>query len=156
MKKGIFGSLICVMLICVMVASMSFSALAVQDANVTDTEYYIENAEYGTWVTTSGRYKENDSSVYVYPSESPSGYTYVKTLCYVEGFPTNATTAENSYVRLHDGVKYAIENTIYDVGDPTQNVGVLAWLGLQPTSGSGTLSGLWSPDWTGKGDVTLV
>ncbi len=41
MKKGIFGSLICAMLICVMVASMSFSALAVQDANVTDTEYYI-------------------------------------------------------------------------------------------------------------------
>lgn len=156
MKKGIFGSLICAMLICAMVASMGISALAAQDANVKDTDYYIQNATTGTWKTTNGRYKTNNSKVYVYPSESPSGYTYVATMCYVDGFPTNATVAEKGYVRLRNGYKYAITNLIYEDGDPTQNMGVQAWLCLQPTAGTGTLRGVWSPDWTGKGDVTII
>lgn len=159
MKKSILGTLICVMLICVMVVSLSFSAFAATDANVKDEPYYVSYVSVGSWVKTAGRYKTNNSRVYVAPEKSPTGYTKVQTRCYVGGVTTNSTTAKNGYVVLKDGSKYAISNTVFQSGDYTANDGVLTWLFLSPRSGAGILTGVWSPDWTGNthgGEVLLV
>ncbi len=159
MKKSILGTLICVMLICVMVASLSFSAFAVTDANVKDESYYMSYVSANSWAATGGRYKTNNSRVYVAPEKSPTGYTEAQTRCYVGGVTTNSTTAKAGYALLKDGKKYAISNTVFQSGDYTTNKGVWTWLRLTPNSGAGTLSGVWSPDWTGNtqgGEVLLV
>lgn len=134
-----------------MTTLMSATAFA---GNVTDTDYYKENAKAGTWTSTSGRYKEDASKVYVHPESSPSGKTKVQTDCYVGGFASNET--KNGSVVLQDGAKYGITNYVYENGDHNKVYGVLMWLALTPDSGSGVLSGVWSPDWTGSGSVTIV
>ena len=90
------------------------------------------------------------------PSESPSLRTKVKTMCDVGGIITNKTKNSRGYVVLADDVKYAITNFVYEDGDYTTGYGVFMWLGMTPTYGSGTLGGVWSPDWTGNGTVTIV
>ena len=67
-----------------------------------------------TWVNSPARYKENDSKVYVAPSESPSLRTKVKTMCDVGGIITNKTKNSRGYVVLADDVKYAITNFVYE------------------------------------------
>ena len=154
MNSNIIRRLSALLMVCVLMVSTAISASA---ANVTDTSYYKTNVSSGTWRATSARYKENNSKVYVYPSSSPSGKTKVKTVCYVGGVSTNKTKNSNGYVVLNSGSKYAITNYVYEDGDYTTGYGVKAWLNFTPTSGTGTLSGVWSPDWTGSGTgITIV
>jgi len=138
-------------------ATAIMSALAVTTApvfaaNVTDKgySYYCQN---GNWHTTRSYEKTNTSKVYVKPSKSPSRRTDVQTYCNVGGRPTNKTTAGT--VTLKNGQAYAITNGVYERGDKVSGH-VMTWLRMRGTSGKGTVSGVWSPDWTGRGNVIIV
>lgn len=149
-SKQIISLLLTLCLFC----SIAVSAFA---ANVTDEVYYKDYVAVGDWGGSGGRYKENNSKVYVYPSSSPAGATKVTTCCYVATVATNKTNAAAGYVTLQDGQKYAITNWVYEHGDKTTGYGVNMWLGLSPVSRSGSLRGVWSPDWTGTGSgITIV
>ena len=140
---------------CMLFASMT--VISASAANTTDVDYYKSNMTAGSWGTIASNYKENTSKVYVYPSLSPDGRTMVQTLCFVGGLPANKTGSSNGYVVLLDNSKYAISNWVYEDGDYATGYGVRMWLRLTPYAGSGTLKGVWSPDWTGTGTgVTIV
>jgi hypothetical protein len=126
-------------------------------ANITDVDYYATGTTAGTWVSSNTyRYKEDNSKVYVFPSATPGTATKVRTQVYVGGVATNKTANSNGYVVLQNA-KYAITNYCYEDGDYTTGYGVRTWLNLTPNSGSGTISGVWSADWSGTGTgVTIV
>lgn len=153
MESKIIKRISTLLLACALMATTVVSAFA---ANIRDEDYTRYNVPANTWVNSPARYKENDSKVYVAPSESPSLRTKVKTMCDVGGIITNKTKNSRGYVVLADDVKYAITNFVYEDGDYTTGYGVFMWLGMTPTYGSGTLGGVWSPDWTGNGTVTIV
>lgn len=119
-----------------------------------DVSYYKPSISAGEWISTVAHYKETTSEVYVAPDNSPSGYSQMRTYCYVSGVPTNKTTAGT--VRLADGRKYAINNYVYEDGDYTSNEGVRMYLRMSPTSGSGMMDGHWSPDYAYESGVTYV
>lgn len=159
MKKRILGTLICVMLICVIVASFSFSAFAATDANTDDIDYYSNYTEAGTWFGVTGNYKTDNSRVYVAPERSPTRYSYAQTVTFIKGYATNVTADKNGYVLIKDGERYAIQNTAFQSGDYLEGSGVLVRLFLTPRAGAGVLQGVWSPDWSGStdgGQVHLV
>lgn len=140
---------------CAFVMTLSICAVPAFAANVQDTSYYFTNSTTESWRVTNHRYKQDASKVYVYAYSSPSGKTLTHTDCYVGGSVANETAAGNVYLR--DNHKYAITNFVYERGDYTTNRGVEMFLDMKPNSGSGTLSGVWSPDWTGTGSkVTIV
>ena len=133
--------------------SMAISASA---ANTTDTRYYKADVTADTWISSLSRYKEDSSKVYVYPSKSPGGKTRVKTYCRVGGVGTNKTY-RTAGVLLSNNSRYVITNYVYEDGDYTTGKGVAMWLRMTPYSGTGTLEGVWSPDWTGYGTgITIV
>lgn len=134
-----------------MVSAVSTTASA---ADTVDKYYYKPSITAGEWISTVAHYKETTSEVYVAPDNSPSGYSQMRTYCYVSGVPTNKTTAGT--VRLADGRKYAINNYVYEDGDYTSNEGVRMYLRMSPTSGSGMMDGHWSPDYAYESGVTYV
>ncbi len=153
MRKNILKRLSALLMVCMLMGSMAISASA---ANTTDTRYYKEGVTAGTWISSLSRYKEDSSKVYVYPSQSPGGKTWLKVYCRVGGVGTNKT-AKYEQVLLTSGSKYAITNYIYEDGDYTTGKGVAMWLKMTPYSGTGTLEGVWSPDWTGTGSgITIL
>lgn len=148
MIKKVISFVMC----CALILSMSDTAFA---ANTTDTSYYKNSVPAGTWRDTPEREKENNSKVYIKPLQAPNSKTKVRTYCYVSGNGSNQTTA--NYVVVEDNIKYAITNYVYEHGDHSgSNNTVKMWLSLTPKSGTGTLSGNWSPDWSGSGYVTIV
>ena len=134
-----------------MISAVSTTASA---ADTVDKDYYKPSITAGEWISTVAHYKESTSEVYVAPDNSPSGYSQMRTYCYVSGVPTNKTTAGT--VRLADGRKYAINNYVYEHGDHTSNEGVRMYLRMSPTSGSGMMDGHWSPDYAPEPGVTYV
>lgn len=118
-----------------------------------DEVYYKENQPAGQMGGTGGRNKTTTSKVYVVPSSSPSGVTLVQTVCYVGGSPTYKNV--NGTVSLYSGTKYGITNRVYEDGDKSGTY-VYMWLGVAPSNVSGSVSGVWSPDWTGSGNVSIV
>lgn len=118
-----------------------------------DSVYYNETALVGTFYGTGARYKTTTSKVYVAPAASPSDVTLVQTYCYINGSITGKNV--NGVASLTSGTKYGITNRIYEDGDKTGSY-VYMWLGVSPYNKSGTINGVWSPDWTGTGTVVIV
>lgn len=149
MKKRFFAILLALALaICV------FPASAFADYNpYLDEVYYKDNLAAGVWGGTGARYKTNTSKVYVYPDYSPSDITLVQTTCYVGGYSTFKNVYGNASLSSHN--KYAITNRVYEDGDKTGSY-VNMWLSVAPAFQSGTVHGVWSPDWTGNGNVAIV
>lgn len=139
------------LLVMLLASAMCVSASA---ANTTDKEYYNSYISAGTWHTTNAYYKENSSKVYVYPKTSPTYYTRVQTWCYdkTTGNASNKTGASTVY--LPKNTKCVITNYVYENGQYTTGYGVLMWLKMTPNSGTGSLYGYWSPDWSGSGSVS--
>lgn len=146
-KKLISMLLVLLMAVCMLPTS------AFAENSYADTVYYKENLSAGEWGGTEARNKKTTSKVYVVPSYAPSSVTYVQTLCYVNGVATFKNV--NGRVSLTSGYKYGITNRIYEDGDQTAN-GVSMWLGVSPAYSAGNVNGVWSPDWTGNGSVTIV
>lgn len=141
------------LLVCMLMASMVVTAFADVSDKKYDTPYSIPA---NAWTSTERRYKENNSKVYVAPEYSPNARTKVKTMCNVGGIASNKTKNSNEYVMLTDGTKYAITNFVYEHGDYTTTRSVHMWLSMSPPYGRGMLRGVWSPDWSGTGVVTIV
>lgn len=136
------------------VMALSFVTLPASAANIKDEDYSIYSTS-GTYAGGGGRYKENNSKVYVYAISAPgTARTNMRTYCYVSGVSTNKTNAGT--VTLESGYKYAITNWVYEHGDYTTGYGVRMWLAASPTSGSGTMTGKWSPDWSGTGSGIII
>lgn len=153
MEKKIFKRVSVLLMVCMLMASMAVTAFAdVRDQDY-DTSYSV-TANY--WARSPRRYKETTSKVYVAPESSPSSRTKFQTWCNVGGQEKNKTKNSNGYVVLNDGSKYAISNFVYEDGDYTTTLGVHMWLRMSPNYGKGLLKGVWSPDWTGTGVVTIV
>lgn len=133
-------------------SALAVTTAPVSAANTTDKgySYYCVNA---SWHTTRSYEKTNTSKVYVKPSKSPSRRTDVQTYCNVGGRPTNKTSVGTATLR--NGRAYAITNGVYERGDRVSGY-VMTWLRMRGTSRTGTVSGVWSPDWSGRGDVTIV
>ncbi len=138
---------------CAVATIVSMNAGPVAAANVKDVTYKYTIGQNFAWHSTDENSKENNSKVYVKPEKSPSGKTYVQTYCRVGGESVNETKAGK--VTLSNNVAYAITNYVYERGDKTGSA-VKMWLKLKPTSGIGTASGVWSPDWTGKTKAKIV
>lgn len=138
--------------ICVLVIAISMLVIPASAANTEDKPYYNSYIAAGTWHTTYGYYKENASKVYVKPSQSPTTYTRVQTWCYDASSGNASNKTANGTVSLPLGYACVITNYVYENGVKTTD-GVFTWLKMTPSSGTGTLSGNWSPDWSGIGDV---
>ena len=141
---------------CAVATIISMNAGPVAAANVKDVEYKYTVGQNLLWHSTDKNNKQNNSKVYVKPSKSPSGKTYVQTWCNVGGVGVNQTKA--GQVTLSNNTAYAITNYVYERGDQKSKTDkdVNMWLKLKPTSGVGTASGVWSPDWTGKKKAKIV
>lgn len=139
--------------ICSIVAAMSLTIPA-SAANTTNKPYGYTSYAAQLYHETTHYEKTNTSKVYVKPSASPSGKTNVRTCCYVNGASANKTQAGT--VTLSDGVAYGITNYVYEQGDKDSNGWVSMWLSVKATSGSGSVTGVWSPDWSGITPVTIV
>lgn len=154
-KKRISMLLMCAIL-------LSLVAFPASAANTTDVAYYKSSISSGTWISTTGNYKENASYVYVLPNSAPNGYSRIKTFCNVSSIGTNKTgnpskgSASSSYVSLKSGRAYAVTQMVYEHGDYTSGYGVRMWLSMTPDSGSGSMSGVWSPDYTSQSGTTYV
>lgn len=141
------------LLTCMLMASMVITAFADVEDKPYDPNYSVPSS---TWASCVPRYKENNSKVYVAPEKSPSSRTKFRTMCKVGGITSNKTKNSAGYVVLANDSKYAITNFVYEDGDYTTTKGVNMWLSMSPTYGQGLLEGVWSPDWTGTGVVTIV
>lgn len=153
MKKRIASILLVLALvICV------FPVSAFADYNpYADEDYYKDNVPVNAWGGTGARYKTSTSKVYVRPTSAPCNITLVQTVCYVNSNETFKNV--NGAVSLSSGAKYGITNRVYEDGDISYYDGkdcVLMWLGVRPYSQAGTVKGVWSPDWTGSGNVIIV
>lgn len=137
----------------ILAAALALNVTPVLAANTTDKPYRYTSVGGLNWHDTTHYEKTNTSKVYVKPDTSPSKRTNVQTYCYVSGKATNKTASGT--VTLRNGHAYGITNTVYEKGDRS-NGHVEMWLKMRATSGTGLVSGNWSPDWTGKGDVAIV
>ena len=153
MENKIVKRISSLLLVCMLMVSMVVTAFADVRDEKYDTSYSVPA---NAWTSTERRYKENNSKVYVAPKYSPNARTKVKTMCNVGGIASNKTKNSNGYVMLTDGTKYAITNFVYEHGDYTTTRGVHMWLSMSPPYGRGMLRGVWSPDWSGTGVVTIV
>ncbi len=150
MKKlaTIFWAVVMMLLLCV---------TAFAENSYSDTYYYKENLSEGEWGGTGARYKTTTSKVYVVPTSAPNSRTRLQTLCYVNGAITNkAVNKDIVLINTNPETKYGVTNRVVEDGDYTNTLGVSMWLGVAPLLGSGSLSGRWSPDWTGQGNVQIV
>lgn len=123
-------------------------------ANTTDKPYSYTSITATNYHETTHYEKTNTSKVYVKPSKSPSGKTNVRTYCKQGGKAKNKTVAGT--VTLSNNKAYGITNNVYEQGDRTAENWVMMWLMVKATSGTGTVSGVWSPDWSGTTSVTIV
>lgn len=140
-------------LICAL-ATATFTTTPVLAANTTDKPYGYTSITASNYHETSHYEKTNESKVYVKPSKSPSGKTNVRTYCKQGGITKNKTVADT--VTLSNNKAYGITNNVYEHGDKTSEQWVMMWLNVKATSGSGKVSGVWSPDWSGTTSVTIV
>lgn len=143
-----------VSLVCAVATVLSLNVVSVSAANIQDRDYKYTFGNTVLWHDTNHYNKTNTSKVYVKPATSPKGKTSVQTYCYVNGSKTNKTV--NGTVVLADNTAYGITNYVYEHGDRTSTGQVEMWLKLKPTSGLGSTTGVWSPDWSGSGNVTIV
>ncbi len=152
MKKRLISTLlVLVLVVCV------FPLSAFADNSYADTDYYKDYLSQGEWGGTGGRYKTTTSKVYVVPYSAPNHKTMLKTFCYVNGVITDKTVNPNLVITdTNPETKYAVTNLVYEHGDHSNVGGVYMWLGVAPKLGNGSLSGRWSPDWTGYGNVIIV
>lgn len=91
------------------------------------------------------------------PSSAPNSRTQLQALCYVNDKIENKAVNKNIVlINTDPETKYGVTNRIVEDGDYTETFGVKMWLGVAPLLGSGSLSGRWSPDWTGNGTVQIV
>ena len=123
-------------------------------ANTTDKPYSYTSITATNYHETTHYEKTNTSKVYVKPSKSPSDKTNVRTYCKQGGKAKNKTVAGT--VTLSNNKAYGITNNVYEQGDRTAENWVMMWLMVKATSGTGTVSGVWSPDWSGTTSVTIV
>lgn len=141
-------------IILALIIAVSMMAIPASAANTVDKEYYNSYIAAGTWHTTNAYYKENTSKVYVYPQSSPTYYTCLQTWCYDGTTGAYSNKTANTTVYLPVDTKCVVSNYVYENGLYTSGCGVLMWLRMTPYSGTGSLYGYWSPDWSGSGTVS--
>ncbi len=139
--------------ICSLITAMSMTVPA-SAANTTDREYGYVSVTATNYHETGHYEKTNTSKVYVKPSQSPSGKTFVQTWCKRNGSSVNETSAGT--VTLSNNQAYGITNYVYEYGDKMSNGYVSMWLKVKATSGHGWVKGDWSPDWSGVTPVIVV
>lgn len=136
-----------ILLVLLMVATFSSTALA---ANTTDTYYEIDATEYGSFKYTSGRGKENSTSIFAKVTYLGNLTTKVRARAEganinASGYFNNCTLSNNAdaeYVTLTINVNQSIRNMVNERGYS------YARLGFQSIDGySGQpVYGWWSPD----------
>lgn len=139
---------------CVFATALAINVVPASAANTKDKTYGYDAITGVNWQTTDQNTKENTSKVYVKPKQSPTGYTMVQTWCKQGGANKNQTAAGT--VTLTSGKAYGITNYVYEKGDKSGS-SVIMWLKYKPSKlCNGAVSGVWSPDWSGKTSVTIV
>ena len=149
--------------LCAMVAVFSLCAVPAF-ASTADSDYSKYMSYTGSWYSVDERDKDTSSKVYVHPTNAPNAVTNVQTWGYSRengnisemGTATNFTDATTVF--LTSGEYYAVTNYVYESGYRDGSAAPM-WLRVKPNLGSGTVAGVWSPDWSGRtqyGDYVII
>lgn len=152
MKNQKFGSKIFsgMLLAFMMIAIMSVTGISSRAANVSDTSWQFSLLTSAGAYNLSGiRQKTNATKFYVnwnYSSGPTSVYIQTYGALNANYASMNAYNTSNGVRVLPNMGKYSVSSTVYESLGQGSKGTIYACFGMKTKSGSGSVSGLWSPD----------